>query len=212
MRVIAGKFRSRKLRTLHGLELRPTSDRLRETLFNILGPAVAGSVFVDLFAGSGAVGIEAISRGADEVFFVENHAPAAAIIRKNLESLGVPVSGLSPGKPRVEILGVDILRGLETLARRHVAADFIYVDPPYRAHQEYERALEFLSGPHLLAAEGIIIVEHFIRDLAPPKGHSRELTGLPQWALPERWGALERMRVVEQGDTALSFYCLARAA
>src|SRR5512137_2419545 len=89
MRVIAGKYRSRILKSLKGLALRPTSDRLRETLFNVLGDRVNGSRFVDVFAGTGAVGIEALSRGAVEVVFIENHAPAAAVIRRNLESLGV---------------------------------------------------------------------------------------------------------------------------
>jgi len=89
MRVIAGLYRSRILKSLKGLALRPTSDRLRETLFNVLAPNIAGSRFVDLFAGTGAVGIEALSRGATEVVFIENRAPAATLIRRNLESLGI---------------------------------------------------------------------------------------------------------------------------
>src|SRR6266513_2045302 len=93
MRIIGGTFRSRQLRTLRGLKLRPTSDRLRETLFNVLTAgnpaALEGSVWLDLFAGTGAVGIEALSRGAKEVYFVEHSAAAADAIRSNLESLGV---------------------------------------------------------------------------------------------------------------------------
>src|SRR4029077_15880880 len=89
MRVIAGKYRSRLLKSLKGNALRPTSDRLRETLFNVLGPNVAGSRFLDVFAGTGAVGIEAISRGAVEVVFIENHIPAATLIRRNLASLEI---------------------------------------------------------------------------------------------------------------------------
>ncbi len=101
MRVIAGLYRSRILKSLKGLALRPTSDRLRETLFNVLAPNIAGSRFVDLFAGTGAVGIEALSRGATEVVFIENRAPAATLIRRNLESLGPrifshPVAWSSP--------------------------------------------------------------------------------------------------------------------
>jgi 16S rRNA (guanine966-N2)-methyltransferase len=212
MRVIAGTYRSRTLRTLRGLQLRPTSDRLRETLFNILRPGVKGSVFVDAFAGSGAVGIEALSRGADEVFFIENHAPAAAMIRKNLDSLGVPVGTHAIGGSRVEIFSTDALRGLETLVKRHVAADFVYLDPPYQARDDYDEVLEFLGAPHLLASEGLVVVEHLVRDLAPPTGHLGPLTGLPQWTLPDQISGLERVRVVEQGDSALSFYRLARAA
>src|ERR1700720_4174645 len=89
MRVIAGNYRSRILKSLKGLALRPTSDRLRETLFNVLGNPFAGGRFIAGFAGPGAVGIEALSRGASEVVFIENHAPAAALIRRNLESFGI---------------------------------------------------------------------------------------------------------------------------
>ena len=101
MRVIAGKYRSRILKSLKGLALRPTSDRLRETLFNVLGPGVVGSRFVDVFAGTGAVGIEALSRSAAEVIFIENHPPAAKLIRSNLDSLKI-TSGAT-------ILGFDAL-------------------------------------------------------------------------------------------------------
>jgi 16S rRNA (guanine966-N2)-methyltransferase len=187
MRVIAGKYRSRTLRSLKGQALRPTSDRLRETLFNILGPTVEDSLFVDLYAGTGAVGIEALSRGARTAIFVEQHAPAAALIRRNLESLGI--SG------EAEILGVDVLRGLERLEARHVHAQFVFLDPPYAAAEEYESVLEFLGESPIVAPGGCVIVEH-----------------LRKRALPERIGELELARVVEQGDAALSFYRLALAA
>jgi len=107
MRVIAGTYRSRILKSLKGLALRPTSDRLRETLFNVLAPNISGSRFADLFAGTGAIGIEALSRGAAEVVFIENHAPATALIRKNLDSLGI--------RAGFTVLPVDVLRGLEML-------------------------------------------------------------------------------------------------
>src|SRR5712692_11815161 len=127
MRVIAGTYRSRILKSLKGLALRPTSDRLRETLFNVLGPTVNGSRFLDVFAGTGAVGIEAISRGAIEVVFIENHAPAATLIRRNLASLEIQTGAL--------ILSLDSLRALEKLATRHKPTDapfdFVFVDPPY---------------------------------------------------------------------------------
>jgi len=187
MRVIAGKYRSRTLRSLKGQALRPTSDRLRETLFNILGPTVEGSMFVDLYAGTGAVGIEALSRGARAAIFVEQHAPATALIRRNLESL--EISG------KVELLGVDVLRGLERLEARHAHAQFVFLDPPYAATAEYERVLEFLGDSPIVATDGRVIAEH-----------------LRKRALPERIGELELTRVVEQGDAALSFYRLALAA
>ncbi len=187
MRVIAGKYRSRTLRSLKGQALRPTSDRLRETLFNILGPTLQGAAFIDLYAGTGAVGIEALSRGARTAIFVEHHAPAAALIRRNLDSLGI-------GK-EAEILAADVLRGLERLELRHAHAQFIFLDPPYAAAEEYERMLNFLGESSLLEPGGRVIAEH-----------------LKKYALPEHAGELERSRVVQQGDAALSFYRLAAAA
>jgi 16S rRNA (guanine(966)-N(2))-methyltransferase RsmD len=185
MRVIAGKFRSRTLRSLKGQALRPTADRLRETLFNILGPTLAGSVFIDLYAGTGAVGIEALSRGARHAIFVEQHKPAAVLIRRNLDSLGIGGDA--------EILGADALRGFERLEARNVRAQFIFLDPPYMAVNEYERSLDFLGESSLLAPGGRVIAEH-----------------LRKYPLPERIGTLGRVRVVEQGDAALSFYRIAQ--
>lgn len=187
MRVIAGKFGSRRLRTLGGMELRPSSDRLRETLFNILGVSVEDSLFVDAFAGTGAVGIESLSRGARKVIFIENHRPAAALIRENLQSLGILTDA--------EILAMDSLRGFEQLSARHLLADFIFLDPPYARASEYLRVLDFLDGSRLLAPRGLVIVEH-----------RRRLE------LPARLVKLEISRIVEQGDSTLSFYHLALAA
>ncbi|HYL10071.1 MAG TPA: 16S rRNA (guanine(966)-N(2))-methyltransferase RsmD [Candidatus Acidoferrales bacterium] len=191
MRIVAGKYRSRILKSLRNLPLRPTSDKLRETLFNILGSAIEGSVFVDVYAGTGAVGIEALSRGAAEVVFVEKHEGAANLIRRNLESLGIHDSA--------SILAVDALRGLEMLAHRRfgkpLLTDFVFLDPPYAFAQDYDRVLEFLDGSPLLAPAGLVIVEH-------RKGVE----------LPGRLAQLECFRVVEQGDAALTFYRFARAA
>ena len=187
MRIIAGKYRSRTLRSLKGQMLRPTSDRLRETLFNILGPQMPGITFVDLYAGTGAVGMEALSRGARHAILVEQHAPAVALIRRNLESLGIGAE--------VEILGMSVARALENLEARHVHAQFIFLDPPYAADAEYENTLEALGESPLLAPDGRVIVEH-----------------LKKRELAERIGDLELARVVQQGDAALSFYRLALAA
>lgn len=185
MRVIAGTYRSRILKSLKGLALRPTSDRLRETLFNVLGPDVKGARFLDLFAGTGAIGIEALSRGAAEVVFIENHPPAAILIRHNLESLGVR-SGAS-------VLAVDALRGLEMLASRKKGGepgfDYVFLDPPYAAAEDYARVLRFFGSADLLAPDGIVVAEH-----------------RRKFALLEKAGALRRVRVLRQGDAALSFY------
>ncbi|MGH9795261.1 MAG: RsmD family RNA methyltransferase, partial [Candidatus Acidiferrales bacterium] len=198
MRIIGGKYGSRPLRSLRGLELRPTSDRLRETLFNVLGPAVTGSVFVDLYAGSGAVGIEALSRGADHVVFVEKHAAAAKLIRRNLHSLGIELPGERPGgpqlvaprrarsaeasrastvefpggEPSVEVLTHDAVKALALLHRRRLLADFVFVDPPYAAAHEYERALEALSTARILAPAARVIVETARAAKRPPAQHS----------------------------------------
>jgi len=185
MRIIAGKYRSRILKSLKGLALRPTSDRLRETLFNILGPGVVGSHFLDVFSGTGAVGIEALSRSAAHVTFIENHAPAAKLIRTNLDSLKI-TSGAT-------ILSVDALRGLEMLASRQKSSspqiDYIFVDPPYAASVDYTRTLEFLATANFLAPDAFVIFEH----------HHK-------FQLPEQFGQLRRTRVLKQGDAALTFF------
>jgi 16S rRNA (guanine966-N2)-methyltransferase len=199
LRVIAGQYRSRRLQTLRGTALRPSSDRLRETLFNILGTAVEGAVFVDLFAGSGAVGIEALSRGARGAIFVENHAAGAALIARNLASLGIPTAAqVTSGKTfagSAEILRMDAMDALERLGKGNAHIDFVYLDPPYANTRAYQEILEFLGESELLARGGSVIAEH------------RRKTDLPAIA-----GHLERARVVEQGDTALSFYRPAFAA
>jgi len=188
MRVIAGKFGSRPLASLKGLALRPTSDRLRETLFNILGAAVEGSVFVDVYAGTGAVGVEALSRGAARVYFVEKHRAGVALIHKNLKSLGA--------ERNAEVLAMDAVRGLEMLQARGLRADFVFLDPPYEDGREYTRTLEFLASSELLEEQARVIVE------------SRR-SGKHRVALPERIGGLEKKRTIEQGDAALSVYAMA---
>jgi 16S rRNA (guanine(966)-N(2))-methyltransferase RsmD len=185
MRVIAGKFRSRSLKSLKGLALRPTSDRLRETLFNVLADRVPDARFVDAFAGTGAVGIEALSRGAREVIFIENHAPAAALIRKNLQTLGI--------QSLASVLVLDALRGLERLVANPPTAsslvDIVYLDPPYAAAQEYRRVLTFLGAAPFLADGSLVIAEH--------------RSSVEQ---PETFGSLLRVRALRQGDATLSFY------
>ncbi|MFZ3329763.1 MAG: 16S rRNA (guanine(966)-N(2))-methyltransferase RsmD [Candidatus Acidiferrales bacterium] len=187
MRVIAGKYRSRRLKGPGTMRIRPTSDRLRETLFDVLGPSIADSYFVDLFAGTGAVGIEAVSRGARDVFFVESSVKAARLIRENLASLEI--------RNGAEVIEADAVRGLERLASRHLMADFIFLDPPYEKADEYSDVLEFLDASHLIAPRGIVIVEHFSK-----------------MELPQRLDRLECTREIEQGDTLLTFYRLAAAA
>jgi len=183
MRVISGIYRSRRLVAPDGLATRPTSDRLRETLFNILAPRIPGATFADLYAGSGANGIEAISRGAGMVFFVENAEPALAAIRSNLKTLGI-VSGFGL-EPR------SVSSFLRRLAQRERALDLVFLDPPYEAVEEYAATLALLGGEcaSLLSEDSVVVAEH-----------RRKLP------LAERYGALVRYRVKEQGDAALSFF------
>jgi 16S rRNA (guanine(966)-N(2))-methyltransferase RsmD len=197
MRVIAGTYRSRRLNTLRGLAMRPTSDRTRETLFNILSADVRDSLFVDLFAGSGAVGIEALSRGALRAIFVEHYPAAVALLRANLESLGIAVDGPKAKSfaGAAEIIAADAIKALEQLAARGFKADIIFADPPYADSAVYSELLDWLGDAELIAAGGRIIFEH-----------TRRLT------LPAVAGKLERTRLVEQGDTALSFYTPVEAA
>jgi len=163
------------------MELRPTSDRLRETLFDILQARIAGCFFVDGYAGTGAVGIEAVSRGARMVTFLEKHRPAVALIRKNLESLGI--------REGIEVLPGDVVKGLEALAGRGASADILFFDPPYAASEEYGRVLEALSESALVGTGSLIIFER-----------TRKLT------LPAAHGRLGRTRTVVQGDAALEFF------
>jgi 16S rRNA (guanine(966)-N(2))-methyltransferase RsmD len=185
MRIVAGKYRSRILKSLKGNALRPTSDRLRETLFNVLGTNVSGSRFLDVFAGTGAVGIEAISRGATQVVFIENHAAAATLIRRNLDSLEI--------QNGAQILLFDAFRGLEKIAARHKPTDapfdFVFVDPPYAEKEQYDRVLGFLGAASFLTEGSLVIAEH-------RRTHE----------LPQRIGRLMRSRILRQGDAALSFF------
>jgi len=132
VRVIGGKFRSRRLKTLSGLHVRPTPDRLRETLFNVLAPEIEGVVFLDAYAGSGAVAIEALSRGARHAILFERNPAAVAIIRENLESLKI-------GGEATVVRGNAL-----TLVTKH-QADIVFVDPPYSQERDYQAILETLS-------------------------------------------------------------------
>lgn len=132
MRVIAGRLRSRKLKTAPGLSVRPTPDRLREALFNVLAPRIEGTVFLDAYAGSGAVGIEALSRGARHVILIERNAKALDILRENLRSLGIADE-------------VTVVRGSAPVLLPNYKADIAFLDPPYDQVNEYADSLLALS-------------------------------------------------------------------
>jgi 16S rRNA (guanine966-N2)-methyltransferase len=182
MRIIAGSLRSRTLEAPAGLATRPTSDRLRETLFNVLAPRIEGARFLDLYAGSGAVGIEALSRGAATVDFVERAEPALRVLRANLARLGL-TAGFSIHAASVGA----VLRRMKPAD----AFDVIFLDPPYDEDKEYAATLGLLggAGARLLAAGAVVIAEHRKKK-----------------SLDEQYGNLRRTRLLKQGDAALSFY------
>ena len=177
MRIVAGRFRGRRLKTPIWDGLRPTSDRLRETLFDILGPSVSGARVLDGFAGTGANGIEALSRGAAHVTFVENDPRAVKLIEENLKTLGL--------EPAI------IRAGFAEAARRLAATtfDLVLLDPPYvmSAPGTIEGTLE--AAAPLVASGGRLVIEHPARQ-----------------ALPAACTGMARRRTVTAGDSALSFY------
>jgi len=197
MRIIAGTYRSQRLAAPPGLSTRPTSDRLRETLFNVLAPRInqgAGAAFLDLYAGSGAVGLEALSRGAAHVTFVERAPAALKVLRRNLQQLGIE-SGF---ELRAESVAAFLRSATkpspkperyEVVFRKHY--EIVFLDPPYEAEHEYAATLGLLGGAeHAILAPGALVVAE----------HRRKLP------LQERYGRLRRTRLLEQGDAALSFY------
>jgi 16S rRNA (guanine966-N2)-methyltransferase len=180
MRIIAGELRGRRLRAPDGQATRPTSDRVRESLFNIIAARVPDARFLDLCAGSGAVGLEAISRGAASAVFVDQSRRALEQIEENIERCGVD--------DRVRILGRDALSALRTLAAAGDQFDLVYVDPPYDANL-YKPILRLLGTVDLVAPDGLVAVELRSRD-----------------RLPDDAGALRHYRDVRYGDTTLAFY------
>ena len=180
MRIIAGFYRGRKLKSLRGMELRPTPDRLRETLFDVIGDSILGSAWIDAYAGTGAVGIEALSRGAGQVYWIEENTAAIRVLESNVALLGLAPSGL---------IRAPALQGLRALEARGVRAQFCFLDPPYAAHGEYARILRFLGASRLIENRGWIVVQH---------SKLKELE--------ERPAGLARFRLLTQGSNALSFY------
>jgi 16S rRNA (guanine(966)-N(2))-methyltransferase RsmD len=187
MRVISGQYRGLTIKTLKGSKLRPTSEQLRETLFDVLGPAVEGSRFLDTYAGSGAVGVEALSRGAREVVFIEHHRPAAELIRQNLAALKIE-SGY-------RLLTCAVLTGLERLDGEDAQFDYVFLDPPYDAIREYHQTLREFSRSRLLLPTSVVIAEHSRYTL-----------------LEEEYGSLYRTRLIRHGDAQLAFYRLSANA
>jgi 16S rRNA (guanine(966)-N(2))-methyltransferase RsmD len=216
MRIIAGSLRSRTLEAPPGFATRPTSDRLRETLFNVLAPRIQGATFLDLYAGSGAVGIEALSRGAARVEFVEQAPKALKVLRGNLERLGlsagfrIHTSAVGAFLRRMQVASENTGVVVSHPSRKNkdaarvghpattgVKLDLVFLDPPWDAAAQYTVTLGLLGGSAsgLLADGALIIAEH-----------RRKVR------LEDRYGSLERARLLEQGDAALSFYATSQCS
>jgi 16S rRNA (guanine966-N2)-methyltransferase len=164
MRVIGGEFRSRRLKSLPGLETRPTPDRLRETLFNVIATRIADCVFMDVYAGTGAVGIEALSRGARRCVFIEKNRQAVEVIRENLSTLGL--------ERRAEVF---TSKAVTVLERTH--ADIAFLDPPYELSKEYEFAMAALDR----SETPLVIFQHSARFTTPEEcGHLRRYRVIKQ--------------------------------
>ena len=149
MRIIAGTARSLPLRSIEGRDTRPTTDRIKETLFNILQTGIEGCSFLDLFAGSGQIGLEALSRGANHAVFVENSKKACACIEENIR--------FTRFDARAKLLSMEASGALRTL-EGHDFFDYIFMDPPYQSGMEQE-VLIYLAGSGLLKEDGVIIIE-----------------------------------------------------
>ncbi|NIA13911.1 MAG: 16S rRNA (guanine(966)-N(2))-methyltransferase RsmD [Nitrospiraceae bacterium] len=179
MRVIAGTAKGTRLAAPKGLQVRPTLDRVRESLFNILGPRIAGARFLDLFAGTGANGIEALSRGADRAVFVDQDQRSLGCVRHNLEATHLST--------RAVLHRLSLSKAMAAL-RADGLFDIVFADPPY-AFQDYSLLLELSADDTVLAPEGVVVIEHDIRA-----------------EIPGATGRLSQYRTGKYGDTALSFF------
>ena len=180
MKIIGGEFRGRRLKTLKSAKMRPTPMRVKEALFNILGNRVVGSSFLDLYAGSGQMGIEALSRGAEEVIFIDNHIAAVRLIQENL--------GLVSSKKVSRIPRNNVLRAISTLSKEKRRFDIVFLDPPYESRL-VKNTLQALAKSDILKTPTLVIAEHH-----------KSLN------LDKEIGSSKRVRQERYGDTLLTFY------
>ncbi len=183
MRVIAGKFKGRRLTTPKNLTVRPTTDRVKESVFSILQEKVINARFLDLCSGTGNIGIEALSRGAKQVTFLERNLKCLRLIEQNLQACGLDASN-----PQVQLIQADVVKGINTLHKRSEAFELVYFDPPYDA-ELYNKCLSHISDTCILESIGILLVEHSKHTL-----------------LPLNFGLLTCDRQKQYGDICLSFY------
>ena len=187
MRIISGRFKGKRLISVKANTVRPTSDRVKESVFGILGDSVINSNFLDLCAGTGNIGLEALSRGARSVTFVDRSSRSIRVIKSNLSGCG-----LSGGEPHVSIVKLDALKGLALLARRDARFDLIYFDPPYDSGI-YEACLGQIGMNRMLSPSGQVVVE-------------RRRERRAECTAPEAFDELKWKRQERYGDTVISFY------
>ncbi len=158
MRVIAGSAKKFQLKAPKGTHTRPTADRVKESVFNILAPEIPGCIFLDLFSGSGSIAVEALSRGAETAVLVEKSAEALATIKENLTKTKLI--------DYAKIINLDVFKALDILAKEKSCFNIIYLDPPYAAGY-YQKVLEMIANLHLLAPDGIVVAESSKKDVPP---------------------------------------------
>jgi len=181
MRIIAGSLKGRRLASVKG-KMRPTSDKVREAIFSILGPVVTEARVLDLFAGTGALGLEALSRGAQEAVFVEDHPASLTVLRRNIDNLGLT--------GQTEVLPLPVNAGLKKLAARRAEFELVFLDPPYGGGLA-AAALHDLARARILLPSAWVVAEHSRRE-----------------TLPEAVDALEQVELRRYGDTQVAFYVL----
>ncbi len=184
MRVIAGEFRGRRLDPIEGMDIRPTSDKVKGSLFNIFGDAVIDSVFLDLFGGTGGIGIEALSRGAKHVVFVDTDIKSVKVLKGNLDRLNI--------NENVEVLNSDYSTAIAKLYSNKKEFDIIFIDPPY-SNGMAQNALKEIDENPILSQSGLIVVEHDSKD-----------------EMPSGIGRLYMYRSKQYGNTTLSFYNISK--
>ncbi|MBT2660331.1 16S rRNA (guanine(966)-N(2))-methyltransferase RsmD [Bacillus sp. ISL-45] len=180
MRVVSGDLKGRVLKAVPGTSTRPTTDKVKESLFNMIGPYFTGGLGLDLFAGSGGLGIEALSRGLDKVIFVDREGKAIHIINENLRSCGL--------EEKAEVYRNDAVRALKAIQKRDLIFDFIFLDPPYKK-QQLVKLLELIEKERLIQHDGLIVCEH-----------ASDIT------LPDKVGALVQSRSEKYGIIGITLY------
>ncbi len=180
MRVISGEYKGRPLAAVPGKGTRPTTDKVKESIFNMIGPYFDGGWVLDLYAGTGGLGIEALSRGMEKAVFIDIDPKAVSVIKRNVASLKL--------EPQAEIYRNDSHRAMKALAKRDLRFDLVFLDPPY-AKQKIEEEIKFLQESNLLADHARIVAEHDA-----------------QYQMAEKIEACTKERSVTYGDTTVSIY------